>query len=485
MHKDIQRGLYGLAMATGIFILGTSEASAAETTGSDSIAGGTQATLVITAPITVEDNAITGIGDPTTGSRDTGSTTGGNTNGATGTAPVTSGEDSTAGGTQLTPVITAPIGVEDNAITLIGDPTTGSQDIGSTSGVTGAAPVTSGTDSTAGGTQLTPVITTPIAVEGNTITGIGDPASSSGDTGSTGATAGAEGGNSAPAPVTTGEDSIAGGTQLTPVITTPIAVEDNAITLIGDPTTSSQDTGNITGGNTNRATGPAPITSGEGSTAGGTQLTPVITTPITVGGNAIAIIGNPTSGSTDGGTPAPVLENNGDDTTSGAGGPTTGGPGNTDDIGTVASHEGTDNTDGTNTIPVTESNSVGAGAEGTTGVGTPEGASAGGSVTVDGTVDTHATDRLVSGAVVTGVSVAHHGSSEHRAGVAASTVLAAVNTGFGIYAARMSQNSAVADHDGMLAATVTTAVMVAGMVTALGVTGAVLLLAGRRRAVLR
>ncbi|MEX5257865.1 beta strand repeat-containing protein [Kocuria arenosa] len=612
MHKDVQRGLYGLAMATGIFILGTSEASAAETTGSDSITGGTQLTPVITAPMGVEDNAITLIGNPATGSTDNGTTTG-TAPRTTGTAPVTNGEDSIAGGTQITPVITAPMGVEDNAITLIGNPATGSTDNGTTTpltGTTGTTPATSGEGSIGGGTQITPLITTPIAVEDNAITVIGNPTTGSQDT-NTGTPSTDTTGT---APATNGEDSIAGGTQITPLITTPIAVEDNAITVIGDPTTGSQDTNtgtpstdttgtapatngedSIAGGtqitplittpiavednaitvigdpttgskDTHGTTGTAPVTDGENSTAGGTQITPVITTPVAVKDNAITVIGNPTTSSQDSGTTTPMtgttgtapltggegsigggtqitpvitapiaVENNaitviGDSTTGSKDtGTTNPAPGNegenssgggtqstpvittpiavqdnaitvignsvtgSQDTGSTSgtTTPGTDDTgtDGNGTpIPGTTTpvsgGGAGAGAEHTTGVDTFEVASAGGSVTAGGAVDTHATEGLGSTAAAGGVSAAGHGSFEHRAGPASSTVVAAGNTGFGIDAAGKAQHGATAHHGRMLAHTDAASMLIAGMATALVVTGVVLLLTGRRRAAL-
>ncbi|KLU10311.1 hypothetical protein ABL57_07820, partial [Kocuria sp. SM24M-10] len=67
MHQDIRRGLYGLVLAAGIAAIGSSEASAAETSGQDGLLAGNQVVPVLTAPVTVEGNPITLIGDPTTG----------------------------------------------------------------------------------------------------------------------------------------------------------------------------------------------------------------------------------------------------------------------------------------------------------------------------------------------------------------------------------------------------------------------------------
>ncbi|MHC5557777.1 hypothetical protein [Kocuria sp. U4B] len=448
MRKDIQRGLYGLALATGIFILGTSEATAAETTGEDSIAGGTQAGSELTTPVTVSDNAITLIGDPTTGSTD--STTG-STPGAAGggTTAVTDGDNSIAGGTQITPVITAPIGIQDNAVTLISDPTTGSTDSGeapTTSGGTSApTPATTGEDSIGGGTQITPVITAPITVEDNAVTVIGDPTTGSTDS-TTGSTPGAAGrGTTA---VTDGDNSIAGGTQITPVITAPLGIQDNAATVIGDPTTGSTD-GNTDGG----STGPAPVTDGEGSLSGGTQITPVITAPITVEDNAVTVIGDPTTSS--------------GDTTSGGTGST--------------------GTDGAGTGPGTDDNGLGvdAGAEGTVGVGGADGAVAGGARTHDGTEDAHTADELTTGAASDGTAVTADASADHRVTAASSSVSPASSAGAGLSTEEIGHRRSGATPGGVLAHTGATASMMAGMGVALMVAGAVLVLAGRRRALLR
>ncbi len=370
MRKDMQRGLYGLALATGIFILGTSEATAAETTGEDSIAGGTQAGSELTTPVTVSDNAVTVIGDPTTGSTDS---TPGSAGG--GTTAVTDGDNSIAGGTQITPVITAPLGIQDNAATVIGDPTTGSTD-------------------------------------GNT-----------------------DGGSTGPAPVTDGEGSLGGGTQITPVITAPITVEDNAVTVIGDPTTSSGDTtSGGTGSTGTDGAGTGPGTDGNGAN-------------------------NPEG--TDGAGASPVTDDNGTDNPEG--------------------------TDGAGTGPGTDDNGLGAdaGAEGTVGVGGADGAVAGGARTHDGTVDAHTADELTTGAASDGTAVTADASADHRVTAASSSVSPASSAGAGLSTEEIGHRRSGATPGGVLAHTGATASMMAGMGVALMVAGAVLVLAGRRRALLR
>ncbi|WP_205630192.1 chaplin family protein, partial [Microbacterium arborescens] len=95
-------------------------AADASTGGSDSVLGGAQVVAPVTAPIDLTGTAVSVIGDATT---DT--TTGGN-GGTTGTTSgaSTSGSDSILGGTQLVLPITAPISLTGTAISVIGDSTT-------------------------------------------------------------------------------------------------------------------------------------------------------------------------------------------------------------------------------------------------------------------------------------------------------------------------------------------------------------------------
>ncbi|WJL94228.1 chaplin family protein [Microbacterium sp. ET2] len=260
----------------------------AETSGEDSILGGTQGVVSVDAPITVAGNAVSLIGDSDSSST-TDVNTGDNGESDGGITGVTSGEDSILGGTQVIAPVTAPVTVAGNAISGIGDSDSSSTtDVNTGSngesggGITG---VTSGEDSILGGTQVIAPITAPVTVAGNAISGIGDSDSSSTTDVNTGSNGESDGGITG---VTSGEDSILGGTQVIAPITAPVTVAGNAISGIGDSDSSSTTDVN-TGSNGGGITG---VTSGEDSILGGTQVIAPITAPVTVAGNAISGIGD-------------------------------------------------------------------------------------------------------------------------------------------------------------------------------------------------
>ncbi len=76
------------------------------------------------------------------------------------------------------------------------------------------------------------------------------------------------------------------------MINAPVNVTGNAVSGIGDSTAigGSQDGTTGTGGNT----WIAPITSGEDGILSGNQIIPVINAPVTIGGNAVSVIGDST-----------------------------------------------------------------------------------------------------------------------------------------------------------------------------------------------
>ena len=143
----------------------------------------------------------------------------------------------------------------------------------------------------------------PISTTDPTPLKSGDAISVLGDSSSTGSTA-APGagvllpiGGGAPAS-TSGQDGTGSGTQALADVTAPVTVGGDAVSVIGDSTSSGStaDTGG-TGGTA--ATGTAPTTSGSGGTLSGTQIAAPITAPVTVGGNAVSVIGTIRSGTAD------------------------------------------------------------------------------------------------------------------------------------------------------------------------------------------
>jgi uncharacterized protein YceK len=290
--------------------VGTAAAPAAggSTTGEDSVAGGTQIVPVVDVPVTVGGNAVSVLGDSEATSTNTSGTTGTSTP-AVGTpaAPAaggsTTGEDSILGGTQIVPVVDVPVNVGGNAISVLGDSEATSTNTSGTTGTTTpaagtpAAPAAGGTttgeDSILGGTQIIPVVDVPVNVGGNAISVLGD--SEATNTGTTGTTTPVAGTPAAPAAggTTTGDDSVAGGTQIIPVVNVPVNVGGNAVSVIGD--SESTTTGTIGTPTTGTPTG-TPVTggttTGDDSILGGTQIIPVINLPIDLGGNAISVIGD-------------------------------------------------------------------------------------------------------------------------------------------------------------------------------------------------
>jgi hypothetical protein len=283
MNRIISRGLWTVLATGGFLALGAGVAYADDTTdGSDGILSGTQAILGIDVPINVGGNAISGIGD----SSSSGSSTSGGS-GGTSSSGSTSGEDSLLGGTQAIVDGYVPITVSGNAISVIGDSSSeGSSFEGSSGSGEGGSATTSGKDGILGGTQIVGDAFAPITVSGNAISVAGDSfsgQSGSGSSSGSGEAGGTEG-------TTSGDDSVAGGTQVLTAAGVPVVVSGNAISGVGDSSTEGSSAGNGSGS----GGGGNATTSGENSVLGGSQLLVGPSAPITVSDNAISIIGDST-----------------------------------------------------------------------------------------------------------------------------------------------------------------------------------------------
>ncbi|RNE56520.1 hypothetical protein EEJ31_13545, partial [Cryobacterium tepidiphilum] len=231
MNSFVKRGLYCALFVGGLSLLGVGAANAAETSGENGVASGSQVAPDLAAPVVVDGNAISLLGD----SSSSGSTTDATPSGTDTGGATTSGSDGIASGTQIAPDAAAPVTVDGNAISLLGDTSTsGSSANGSNSTAGNSAPATTdGTDGTASGTQVAPDADSPVSVEGNAISLLGD-------TSTTGSSAnGTSNTTSGDAPATTdGTDGTASGTQVAPDADTPVSVEGNAISLLGDTSTT-------------------------------------------------------------------------------------------------------------------------------------------------------------------------------------------------------------------------------------------------------
>jgi hypothetical protein len=97
---------------------------------------------------------------------------------------------------------------------------------------------------------------------------------------------------------------VAGGTQVVAPVTAPVTVSGNAVSVLGDSRSSGCGTTVAPGAGGSNGAGSAS-TSGEDSVAGGTQVVAPVTAPVTVGGNAVSVVGDST---TDRGEPATPVE---------------------------------------------------------------------------------------------------------------------------------------------------------------------------------
>ncbi|GHD43625.1 DUF320 domain-containing protein [Mycetocola manganoxydans] len=304
MKRTISRCLYGVLFAGGITLFGATAAHA-DTTGDDGVLSGTLVDAVVSIPVTIGGNTVSLIGDSDS---DAAATTSAPAAASAPSSSTTSGNGSVAGGTQTTPVVSIPVTVVGNSVAGIGDAaTSGAETPAPAAAPAPAAPAapaatpgaaTSGDQSVGGGTQVSPTVTAPVTIAGNSVAVVGNSSSSGAETPA------AESATPASGVATTGDDSVLGGTQVAPVISVPINLGGNAVSVLGDAGTTDATTA-VSGAPA--ASGADASTSGDESVLGGTQIVPAISIPINLGGNAVSVIGDAvTTGSSTGGAQAPA-----------------------------------------------------------------------------------------------------------------------------------------------------------------------------------
>ncbi len=255
MNSYARKGLYCALLVGGFSLLGIGAANAADTSGDDAVASGTQIVTPVTAPVDVDQNAISVVGNSSTGGAPDAAPQAAADSGPDGSS-TTSGTDGVASGTQVPAEITAPVTVTGNAISVVGD--SSAESSGGTSAPVdssaGDTATTSGSGGVASGTQAPLSASAPVTASGNAITVLGDSstwgstgAAATGDTGSAPATSGATGSS------TSGSDGVASGTQVPLGASAPVAANGNAVSLVGHSSTGS----------------PAASGSGSGSGSGG------------------------------------------------------------------------------------------------------------------------------------------------------------------------------------------------------------------------
>ena len=296
MQSFIWKALIGAAFTGGLMALGAGVAYADNTTsGDDGTGSGSQAVVGLNLPVTLGGNAISVLGD----SSSSGSSA---TPPASAAAPTgnTNGNVSLLGGTQALVDAHAPVTVSGNAISVIGDSGSAGSTVGSGSpaGATGSASsdgsgTTSGDHSTLGGTQVLGNVSAPVNVTGNAISVAGDSTSDGSFAGQSATGSGSTDPASTGGATTSGDSSILGGTQVVPDVAAPVTATGDAISVIGDSSSTGSSTGTGTGTVGGVDAGiPGVTTSGVDGTGSGTQIAPVISAPVTIGGDAVSVIGD-------------------------------------------------------------------------------------------------------------------------------------------------------------------------------------------------
>jgi hypothetical protein len=251
------------------------------------VAGGTQLLPELGVPITLGGNSISLLGDATSSGSATAAS---GSDGATASSGTTDGTDGTLSGTQLLGDIGVPVTLGGNAISVLGDAS--SSDAGTASGSADAGDQegsTSGTDGVLGGSQVLADAGVPVTLGGNAISLLGDASSSGSATVPTGSDDAAESSGT-----TDGTDGTLAGTQVLADAGVPVTLGGNAISLLGDA--SSAGAGTASGSTAGDTSGS---TDGTDGTLGGTQVLTDLGIPVTLGGNAISVLGD---ASTDGPT---------------------------------------------------------------------------------------------------------------------------------------------------------------------------------------
>ena len=182
MNKYVSRGLWFTLFLGGLSLAGVGVANAAETSGDDGLASGSQAAVNVTAPVNLGGNGISVLGDS--------SSSGASTSSAPAAAPApatvsSSGVDGVLSGTQAVAALSVPVTLTGNSVSAVGDSSSGDSSTTAPAPAPAepaAAPTTSGSDGVASGTQAPVNADVPVTVGGNAISVAGDSQSSGSST---------------------------------------------------------------------------------------------------------------------------------------------------------------------------------------------------------------------------------------------------------------------------------------------------------------
>ena len=281
MHDFTKRALLTAALAGGLWAAGTGVASATGTDGSDGIGSGTEAAISLSAPITIGGNAIGLLGDAETTDASTSSNTAAPSAGVS-----TAGLEGVLAGTAAVVAVDVPVTVAGNAVGVLGDASSDSSTATSTTaGSGGSGATTSGEDGLLSGTQALADVTAPVTIGGNAIGILADASSEHSTVASSATTAGGSDGAT-----TSGEDGVLSGSQVVADVLAPITVGGNAVAVLGDASSEGATTESGTAAGSDGAT-----TSGEDGLLSGSIIDLDAVAPVTIGGNAIGVVGDAVS----------------------------------------------------------------------------------------------------------------------------------------------------------------------------------------------
>jgi len=311
MHRYIKRALWGAVIAGGITLIGSTAAGAAETGGEDGLLSGTQLLAPVEVPVSVVGNAISLLGGS---SVETPAPAPAPAEAPAPTAPAeasTDGSSGVASGSQALVDVSLPITVSDNAIAVLGGSDVAAGEASEETPAPAPAPApdapadaatTSGTDGVLSGTQALLGVDVPVTVSGNAVSVLGE-SSAAGASGGDAAAPASGPGAGLSLPITSGLDSLLGGTQLALPVSVPITVGGNAIGILGESTASAPGTAPAAGPGTDPGTNPGtnpgtdPGTNPGTNPGGGSGTDRVPATamalPAAAGGGALAVTGGP------------------------------------------------------------------------------------------------------------------------------------------------------------------------------------------------
>ncbi|GLZ15316.1 hypothetical protein Acsp04_55510 [Actinomadura sp. NBRC 104425] len=249
------------------------------TSGASSVLGGNQVNAPVSAPIDVSGNAAAVAGTSAASSKGGARTSGGT--GGTGSRQATSGKSSVGGGNQVNTPISVPVNVCGNAVAILGSAQASCKG-GATAagGTSGSRQKTSGKSSVLGGNQVNAPVSAPIDVCGNAVAVLGVA-----QAGCKGGATAANGGGST-GQNTSGAGGVGSGNQVNAPISVPVDVCGNAVgnALAGCKGGASvRDGGSGYGGQ---------ATSGAGAVLSGNQANAPVAAPVSICGNAAAIVGH-------------------------------------------------------------------------------------------------------------------------------------------------------------------------------------------------